>query len=237
MPKDSDSKPNQSQSTTDKPSLSEKTTSEKKPSHLKLVVSNPDSAQDKAPAPSESAPSNAGFTAGVRNIGPQIYEMNIQDPFHDLKCNLFLDIETDRGEMAVVCHFPNILNESNQFLEEDEMLYGVIMVQFQMKILEQLFLFCGDHEASRLMIYMDDAPAEGFEIYHHFLAHQDRNLTTDGEQTTMVISVNVETLDRLRSFMTENNLKLEQGLWREQRFNPAIRQYLKLSSCLCSSVG
>jgi hypothetical protein len=199
--------------------------SRKKFSHLKLVVSNPAPVQEASP--SQSMPSNPGFTAEARKRGVGLYEMNIQDPFHSLECELILDLEKNGNEMTVVCHFPSILNESHRLLDEDETLYGIIMVQFQMKVLEQLFMFCTNHNASRLSIYMDDDQAEGFGVYQDFLTHCDETLTENGEQTEMVISTDQKAFDKWRSFMTKTNLEFEQGLWREQRFNPAIRHYLK----------
>lgn len=211
----------------DKPPLLGIIASKKKPSRLKLAVSNPAPISDNTPAPSDPASSNTGFNTEVRNIGPQIYEMSIQDPFHDLGSGLILEIEKSMGETVVVCHFPVILNESNKFLDEDEELYGTIILGFQMKVLEQLFMFCVNHDASQLTIYMDDAQAEGFEIYDDFLSHYDETLTENGEKTEMVISTDQNTFDKWLAFMAETNLNLEQDLWREQRSNLAIRNYLK----------
>jgi len=219
MSQNSDSQSEPLQKPHDNPSCSKKAAS-----HLKLIISNPDPVQEKTP---QSALGNTGFMIGVRNIDPSAYEIKIQDPFHDLRCDLLLDIKKRRGKTAVICYFPDIFDDSNKFLEEDETLYGTIMVQFQLKILEQLFLFCSTHKAFQLIICMDDASAEGFEIYHHFLTQQSQNLMTDGEQIKMVFPVNAKALDGLRDFMKENTLQFEQGLWREQGSNPAIRHYLK----------
>ena len=192
---------------------------------VKLIVSNPAPAQENSP--SQPTPSKAGFSAKIRSIGTNVYEMNIRDPFHDLGCDLILEIEKREGETVAVCHFPVILNESNRFLDEDENLYGAIMLRFQMKVLEQLFIFCVSHNASQLTIYMDDAQAEGFGIYDDFLSHYDETLTENGEKTEMVISTNQETFDKWLGFMAEMSLKVEQNLWREQRTNPVVRHYLK----------
>lgn len=193
---------------------------------LTLVVSNP-APVPKAHAPSSFTSLNPEFTAKVQKRGDQLYEMNIQAPFHDLRCDLILEIEREGSETTVVCHFPNILSESNKFLDEDESLYGIIAVQFQMKVLEQLFLFCTSHDASQLTIYMDDDQAEGFGILQNFLIHCEETLTENGEKTEMVISTDLEDFHKWRNFMEKTNLTLEQDLWREQRSNPAIRRYLK----------
>jgi hypothetical protein len=225
MSQDFDSQPSPHQSKNDKPSLSEITTPQ-----LKLVVSNPPPVQE-LPPPSQSIPSNAGFSSEIRNMGPHIYELNIQDPFHDLGCSLILDLEKSGGKTKAVCHFPDILNESNRFLEEDEDLYGIIMVQFQMKVLEQLFMFCANHNAFQLTIYMDGAQAEGFGIYRDFLNHCHKGLTESSEKTEITLPTDGETFNKWLAFMAEMNFQLEQGLWCEQRSNPAIRHYLKSRPC------
>jgi hypothetical protein len=197
---------------------------------LKLVVSNPPPVQENAP-PSRPVASKAEFMVDVKKRGFDLYEMTIQDPFHDLEGELMLEIERNPSQPAprtVVCHFPAILlQEGNKLMGQDELLYGLVMVQFQMKILEHLLLFCAKHNASHLVIYMDDDQVEGFGIYQDFLIHQDPTWTKNGEQTEMVIPANKETIDDWMVFMAATTLGFEQELWREQRSNPAIRHYLK----------
>jgi len=198
-------------------------------SKLTLVVSNPIPVQE-ACCPSHPITSKEGFTAKVRNRGSCLYEVATQDPFHRLACNLILEVEEACEEKAggVICHFPTIADGPlEDFVEENELLYGIIMVQFHMKILQQLLLFCTNHYASRLIIYTDDEQAEELGIYEDFLVHQGQTLTTQGEKTEMVIPVNQETCAAWLDFMAETTVKLGQELWREQRSNPIIRNYLK----------
>ena len=190
---------------------------------LKLVVSNPAPVQ----AASDASKSNARFSVKVSKVENNLYKMSIQDPFHDLGCDLTLESKSGANETTVTCHVPVFLGESNKFLDEDELLYGIIVVQFQMNVLEQLFMFCAKRNASRLTIYMDNVQAEGFGIYQDFLVHCNQTITKNGKQTEMVISTGRKPLSKWRSFMKKNNLELEQDLWREQRFNYAIRRYLK----------
>lgn len=221
MSQDSGSKPTLLQGNDSKSSPAKKTTP-----RLKLVVSNPDRLQE-TPVSSQPTPSSLDFIFKTKKIGQQVYEMTIQDPFHELECGLILDIERREGETIVVCHFPTFLDKSHKILDEDETLYGIIVVQFQMKVLEQLFLFCANHNASHLIIYMDDTQAEGFGIYQDFLVYCDETLTGNGEQTEMVIPSDQKTFDKWRTFMNKTNLGFEQDLWRKQRTNPVIRRYLK----------
>jgi hypothetical protein len=201
---------------------------------LKLVVSNPDPVRTAPPqetpaSKDENIPSS--FMAVVRVKGPYLYEMTIQDPFHHLKCNLILEVEevldeTDSG--SVICHFPAISDEGlNRFVEEDDTLYGMFMIQFQIRILEQLFLFCATHYASELVIFVDDDQAEALGVYQDFLTYKDQTLTHKGEKTEMVIPADRETFDAWIDFMDEINRKFQQSLWCEQKTNPAIKRYLK----------
>ena len=219
MSQDSGSKPTLLQSNDRKSSPTKKTTP-----RLKLVVSNPVPVQD-TPASLQPASSNTGFTAEIRKKGYDLYEMNLQDPFHDFGCDLILEIEARDGDTTVVCHFPTFLDDSHKMLDEDETLYGIIMVQFQLRVLEELFMFCAVHDACQLIIYMDDSQAEGFGIYQNFLVHCDEALTERGEQTEMVIPTR-KAFAKWRNFIKKTNIELEQDLWREQRTNPVIRRYL-----------
>jgi hypothetical protein len=230
MPQDSDfeSKPPQRKNKT---STSETTISKKiNVSSLKLVISNPPLAQEHRPL-FKPAVSKSEFAVGIEKKSFDLYEMTLLDPPHDLECELTLEIEGNLGQAAsrnVICHFPAILmQEGNKLMREEELLYGLVMVQFQMKILEQLLLFCTKHNASHLVIYMDDDQVEGFGIYQDFLVHQDPTLTKNGEQTEMIIPANKETIDDWMNFMAATTLSFEQELWREQRSNAVIRQYLK----------
>ncbi|MDF3033835.1 MAG: hypothetical protein K0R76_789 [Alphaproteobacteria bacterium] len=220
-----DHQPKAARNKNNKPSLTEKTAPK-----LKLVVSNPPPAQESVP-PFQPTVLKREITVDIKKRSFDLYEMTIQDPFHDLECDLTVEIEGDLEQPAsrsVICHFPAILlQEGNKLMGQDELLYGLVMVQFQMKILEQLLLFCSQHKASHLVIYMDDDQVEGFGVYQDFLIHQDPTLTKNGEQTEMVISANKETIDEWMVFMAATTLNFEQELWREQRSNPVIRHYLK----------
>ena len=224
MAKDSDFKFQSFQSKDNEPSLFKVTAT-----NLKLVVSNPPFAP-KSPASCQPTPLHTNFAVEVQERGILVYEMSIKDPFHDLACDLILDIEVSSDKKVVACHFPLILDETNKFLDEDETLYGTIMVKFQMRVLEQLFLFCNGHNASELNIHMDDEQAEGFGIYQEFLSDCDESLPENTAQAEIVISTDQKMFVKLCAFMEKTNFGLDQDLWREQRSNPAIRRYLKSCS-------
>ncbi|MGV8949302.1 MAG: hypothetical protein ACOH2E_08100 [Candidatus Paracaedibacter sp.] len=180
----------------------------------------------------DSDSARASFTAEIRRKGPGLYEMALQDPSHYLKCDLFLEVEDSNQDYegrVVICHFPNLAGDGlNTFVEEEETLYGALMVQFQMKILEQLFLFCATHYASTLVIFADDAQADDLGIYEDFLAYEDQTLTSSGEKTEMVIPADRQTFEAWLDFMQKTTADFQQTLWHDQKTSPAIRQYLKM---------
>lgn len=202
---------------------------------LRLVVSNPkpNSSQNLTITQS-SAPSC--FTVEVWSRGPNLYEMHLKDPTYSLKCDLILEIEESVDKVSsssVVCYFPNIdQSDLNDFVEGDETLFALFMIQFQMQILEQLLLFCANHYASKLIIFVDDTQADELGIYQDFLAYKDETITPQGEKTEMIIPADRETYDQWINFMEEVNNKFKQTLWREQRNSPVIRRYLERHSVL-----
>jgi hypothetical protein len=203
---------------------------------LKLVVSNSSPASSQKPTISNSSAAPSCFTVEVWPRGPNLYEMHLKDSAHSLKCDFTLEIEESFDAVSpssVVCYFPNIDQSAlNDFVEEDETLFGMFMIQFQMKILEQLFLFCANHYASNLVIFVDDAQANDLGIYRDFLTYKDETITPDGEKTEMIIPADRETYDQWIDFMEEVDQKFRQTLWREQKSNFSLRQYLKSHAVL-----
>lgn len=195
---------------------------------LRLVVSNP---VRKSPTPSKPERSDAAFYAEIQTKSPQVYEMTAQAPSHYLECRLKLEVMgryCERHGGGVICHFPIIEDEAfNEFVEGDETLYGTLMIQFHMNIMEQLLLFCADHDATGLIIYVDDDQAKELGIYDNLLVHQDQTWTELGEKTVLVIPAHRKAFDQWIDLMQDVNQQLQQDLWLEQRFNPAIRAYLK----------
>ena len=206
---------------------------------LSLVVSNPNPISVTSPCQKVFPVSLATtpierFSVETRNKGHHLYEMIIQDPSHYLSCTLDLEVEEycDREEGiadgTVICYFPPIDDSLlNTFIEMDEVLYGMIMVQFQMKVLEQLFLFCAAHYTSQLIIYMNDEQAEKFGIYDDFLSHDGKTLTLKGEKTELVLPANYQTFDKWIDFMDKTSRGFRQSLWKDKASNFTIRSYLK----------
>ncbi|MBX9805460.1 MAG: hypothetical protein K2Y18_06890 [Alphaproteobacteria bacterium] len=172
------------------------------------------------------------FSSCVHLQGPGLYTMTVEDPSHYLGCELILEIEPspdEQGESVVICHFPKIEEKLlNTFVMEDDSLFVILLIEYQMKILKELFLFCATNYAKTLVIYCDDKQAEDLDIYREFLSFI--GLIDLGTETVSVMTIpaDKQTFQAYIEFMYEVCLKFRQELWQEQRNNPAIQQYLKI---------
>ena len=128
----------------------------------------------------------------------------------------------------MICHFPGIFDEKLVgYVWGDETLLGIILIQFQMKIMEQLLLFCANHYASQLVIYVEDDQDEVLGIYREFLYTEYLLLNQTNDNTQLTIPTHQYTFQNWSKFMNKVTLKFGQTLWQKQRTNPAVRHYLK----------
>jgi hypothetical protein len=197
---------------------------------LKLVYTAEPVAPPPAPIiPIEEEPIiRTPFQAKVTSKGPNLYEMEATDLSHYLSCSLILEVEQNKKNNGeVICHFPEISAEQlNTFIWEDDTLYAITMIQFQMRVLKELFQFCINHYADRLVIYLNEDQAEDFEIYQDFLLYEDEIQTKETDMTKMVFPADIDTYEDWLDFMNQAILRFQQTLWQHQRKNPAIRHYL-----------
>ena len=183
------------------------------------------------------------FRVEVQMKGSDLYTMVAQDLAHFLECELILEIKdnTPKQQKAggdqtqgalrsreVVCDFPRIVEEQfRKFVWDDVTLYGILMVMFQMKIMEQLLLFCATHKASNLIIFADDDQDKKLGIYRDFLKYLNQPPTTKGGKEEMIIPADQKAFEAWLDFMAEVTIKFRQTLWKGQKTNPAIQHYLK----------
>lgn len=202
---------------------------------LRLVVSNPEPVE-KPFRPFLLSRPTEGFSAELKTVSVKgkpftLYKMTIKDPSHYLECSLTLEVQENLNndeEGKVICRFSPLNDDPlNDLVMKDETLFGLILVQFQMKVMEQLLLFCSDRCASQLTIYITDEQAEKFGIYEDFLIHQKQIQTTFGKQTEMVMPADQEAFDAWVNFMDKTSRDFRQTLWKDQRGNPVIQFYLK----------
>jgi hypothetical protein len=203
----------------------------------------PVSSQNILPFPKGNATTRPSFTAEIRETGGNGYVLGAQDPSHFLACDFTLEIQGNEDKFKikktkaakekvklkeVVCHFPRIADDQlKELVWQDDTLYSVIMILFQIKVMQQLLSFCATHHATNLVIFVDRDQADDLEIYGSFLIYRGEFTTADGEKTEMIIAANPEAVGEWHDFMEITNLRLRQILWREQKTNPAIQHYLK----------
>lgn len=206
-----------------------------KPNHLRLVVSNPGSAPRKQKFKARNP--NAKFTAEIQEEGHPRYTITAYDPFHCLECEVNLEIHSnEEGEElddgTVICHFSDIATEAlDELIEEDEPLHGMILIQFQLKVLEQILLFCGDHaDALNVLLEAEDRP-EGhiLAVYEELATHKDKIPTATGKKIQLIIPATLETFDKLIDLINNINQDFRQMLWEDKGYSPAIWNYLKLT--------
>jgi hypothetical protein len=175
------------------------------------------------------------FFFDFQEITPGFNVARFQNPFHELACEfilelkeIFLPSEDEEKESflqpVLVCDFPSI--DTRRFLQKvlwDEYLQGMILIQFQLKILEQILLFGEDKCSSLLFLTFNEANQDYLEIYERFIISEGQF----GENIEIAISTDASVYDDLVDFMEEVNHKFRQTLWSEQRTNLIYRQYLK----------
>ena len=196
------------------------------------------------PAANENINTQSFFLAEIHKSAPDVYAMEVQDLPHFLACELLLEIQ-DRTESVqdglppreVICHFPKIFDvELKEFIWGDATLYKIVMVTFQMNILQEILSFCEAHKASKIEIFADNDDELG--IYKDFLAYEDeckKSIRAESkerevreEKRGIVIPVNRETLDAWAGFMKSVTIRFRKMLRNGQKTNPAIQNYLKL---------
>jgi hypothetical protein len=172
------------------------------------------------------------FSTEVCFTAPSSYTMAAHDFSHYLSCELPLEIRTSFDESDfgdVVCHFPII---EEKYLEalvwEDKSLLDMIMVQFYLKILEQLFVFCLNHNALKLVIHIDPNGATNLNIYNKFVVDIDQILTHKGRKEAFVIPTDLATYGKLIDYIEQVGTDFRHSMLQDN--NPIVQQYLKFAS-------
>lgn len=172
------------------------------------------------------------FTAKLSRIDSYHYRITVCDPSHYLSSDLILEIRESGDESAfgdVICHFPTIQDEYlKAFVWDDATLISLILIQFHIKILEQLLLFCANHNALKLVIHANPFEEGLLEAYEGFIARIDQVLTPQGRKTALVIPTDRAVHDKLTDYMEQIGTDFRDILREDRCSNPIIRQYLKL---------
>lgn len=187
------------------------------------------------------------FLVHIQEFSPHLHTFMAKDYTHELLCKMTLEVkevlvfreEEGAGYLApvVACSLPAItlqkLNEKTGF---DSYLQELLMGQFQLKILEQLLLFCEQQDAVNLMLTLNDtvndADLNYLKFYRRFLVSEEQVTTSRGEETQIAIPTDMDTYDNVIDFMDKIDREFRCALWRGQSVNTAFRDYLKLNACV-----
>ena len=236
MPKDFDSQPNLPQDNNpsspkvSKPSLKTPIALPQKPHPaLKLVVSNVISPANLDPVQKSKPPQSRGFTAEVRKRSPYNFMVAARDDSHYLSCNLPLALEENKEGKAAsaIVEFPSICSELlGDFIEDDEDLLGMILIQFHMQILKNLLLFCLSCKIQTLIIYTNENQAKQLGVYEDFIKHMDNVPLKNRIGVRLMIPVNAKVLEQCNNLIDDIVSRFRRMLWEGKASNSAMWDYL-----------
>jgi hypothetical protein len=164
-------------------------------------------------------------------MGLSSYTMVARDVSHYLSCALTLEVHASDYESEfgdVICHFPVIQEEYLEtFLWEDELLVNMVMIQFYLKVLERLFVFCANHNALKLIVHANAREAKKLSVYEKFAVHKEEIISHHGRTKTLSFQVNTGTYDELVDTMAQIADDFRHLL---EDDDPVVQQYAKLSA-------
>lgn len=201
-----------------------------------------------APEP-ELASLSHSFLFDFQEFSPCLHVFRTRDYTHGLLCEMTLEVkeifvsrEEEKREggyltPVAACSFPAIslqkLHEKTGF---DGYLQELLMGQFQLKLLEQLLLFCEEKGATNLVLTANDAVhgagLDYLKFYRFFLVSEEQVATSRGEETQIMIPAAAGTCDKVVDFMDKIDREFRCALWRGQSINPAFRDYLISNACM-----
>jgi len=190
------------------------------------------------------------FLFHFQEFSPNLHIFIAKDYTHELLCQMTLEVkeilvslsevdEEGGGYIApvVACSFPAIsLEKLNEKIGFDGYLQELVMGQFQLKILEQLLLFCKQQNAANLILtvndMLNDADLDYLKFYRRFLVSEAQVVTPRGEQTQIVIPTDSATYEKIVDFMDKIDREFQCALWRGQSINPPFQDYLMSGACV-----
>lgn len=218
---------------------------------LKLISDSPEALQRNTPGnhQEEYTPlcefSPASFLSHFQEISSNLYVFKFNDVHHELSCGITLELknnfvcsredDNEEGHLVpiLIGDFPSIdIQQLQCKVAWDDYLHVLLTMRFHLKILEQLLSFCQKKEVTYLTLTFGESNLDYMEVFRHFLIAEAPIYTARGEQTQILILANDETYDELSKFMDRLAHDFRQNLWRNQKVNPAFRQYLKYSPLL-----
>ena len=208
---------------------------------LKMIVNNTQPLKGSLTHEDGARPtaSQNPFLSDFRQLSQNLYTFQAHDHAHGLSCEMHVELKEslvypqdareEEGYLAPVaaCDLPHIdVRKLQGKVLGDDYLQGIIMYRFQLKILDQILLFCDEKDAVNLTLSISDSDLDYLEIYRRFFTSEEKVITARGEQTQIVIPTDIETYDDVLDFIDEIDKNFRQFLWRGQKINPAFRKYL-----------
>ncbi len=188
-------------------------------------------------------PSSNSFLVHIQEFSQNLHVFTAKDYAHELLCQMVLEVKeillpmNEREEKStnlapvVACNFPSInlekLNEKKIFGTH---IQGMLMCQFQLKVLEQLLLFCDKQGATNLILMIKDKNLAYLKTYSRFTISEKQVITPKGQYMQIVIPKNAGIYNKVLGSMEQLDKQFRYTLWRRQRYNPAIRGYLRSNS-------
>jgi len=207
---------------------------------LKLVINNTQP-QSKQPflQSGEGVGAKNSFFVNFRPLSQSLYAVSAYDLGHGLACEMNIEIKEsyvysqENGEDCnylvpmALCNFPSIDTQRlNEKVCWDEYLQGSLMIQFQLKILEQILLFCEGKEATHLTLTLNAHNDDYLEVYRPFALSKEHITTTKDDQIEILMSTDTQTYDNVVDSIEEFDSDFQKTLWRHQKTNPIMRRYI-----------
>jgi hypothetical protein len=214
---------------------------------LKLIINNSDPASKGALSRQSANVHNNYKTCqketllfDCREISSNLYIFMARDLDHELACEMTLELtegfapaadgihEEDYIVPILTCNSLSIdVSRFNEKVCWDAYLQAMLLLQFQLKILEELLLFCEEKDVVTIMLTLNDTEEDDIEVFQRFSLSSERVITPNGEQAKIVIQAGTKTYDSIIDFIDEINRNFHQALWRNQKTNAAFRNYIK----------
>jgi hypothetical protein len=187
------------------------------------------------------------FLYDFREITSDLFMLRCQDFSHRLACEMTLErkqrlaysecLEDDSegyGFVTVIsAEFPEInIQKLIEKVNGDEFLQDIILTRFHLNLIERLLLFCRSKDATHLILTMDMDQLNFLDIYRDFVIFEDDIMTSIGEQREIIIPSDTQTYVTVVECMNMLNKHLQKTLWREQKNNLTMRNYLKFQALL-----
>lgn len=176
----------------------------------------------------------------VKEIVKDLYHVNFQDLFHGIGCHFTIEKRrqfdpteewnedfspmkpTISGDFTVID-----LTKLNKKVFDDEYLCNMLLFQFQLNMLEQLLLFSEEVDAGQLILIFNEKNQHYYDVFEPFVTSKEEVISRNGEGLEITIPCTLAVYDQLIDLIEEVEHGLQQTLWREQKYNPTYRNYLK----------